>query len=964
MAFIKEISNHITSKYNLSEDLLTIIFPNKRAALMLRKEFEKIDGNIWLPQILSIQEAMSMWSGMHLVENIDVVFELIKILNKNNFSSDSNVFGLASQMAKDFDEIDQYKVSAESIFTYLKDVKIIEKWNLDHTEDSIEKRYIDFFSSLYTYYKEIRETLEDNNCGYYGMITRKLSELDDKELIKAVGHSQIIFAGFNAMTSTEEDIIVKLVKSQKAEILWDLDKYYYNDEQQEAGFFAREFFKKHQDIECNFLHDNFNDKNKEKNINIIGVSGSAVQTNALLHKLHKKEESDKKQEENKEVVILSDETLLIPVLNSIPSCYDIQVTMGYPYSKTVLHQFMMQLFVFQNYINVKDEKIYFWALKKIFETELVKNIFSSYDLSQIDILLKESIYYIEINCLEKYFNGRMLKFVDLLKNKWSPTDCVKSIKSILNFIQEELPKEKGFVKKQIAIAEHICNKIERLSFKYQNLINISDIEMLYNQSANEMSIKLDRKEKNQRNQQGEKLKELQIMGLLETRNLDFDVIHILSVNEGILPQSKSANSLIPYDIRLHYKLPIYKNKQAVYAYHFYRLLQNAKTVNIYYNTLASRSGESEPSRFIRQIIHEMPNKSNNVNIVDTIYKNPDIKVDNATTFEVVKTEDIIDKIKKRFYGENEDGRKIGLSPTAISMYFKCPMMFYLNCIENVKEDTHEELIQSNEIGNIIHSFFEYLYEEFRNDNNDYKQINQKDFEEIVKSKYDEIYQKALTGNNFPNGLPNTGFNYLSKVLIKELIDNFIKYEKVFLKDKELKIIGLEKQLHHEFTTANGDKIYLTGFADRIDKVIENGKETIRIIDYKSGGVKDEDVRIQDKKTLSEIPEKSLQLLIYKYLYRKMNINSSFKVNNIEPAIYGLLRMDNVYFPLVNMNDTFKSESEDDDKTFIDNCDKLFKELIEEILDPTIKFKQTTKNDNCTFCSFKSICKRYPKKFNS
>ena len=964
MDFITEIINHINSKYKLSEDLLTIIFPNKRAALMLRKEFEKIDGNIWLPQILSIQEAMSMWSGLHLVENIDVVFELIKILNKNNFSSDSNVFGLASQMAKDFDEIDQYKVPAESIFTYLKDAKVLEKWNLDHTEDSIEKRYIDFFISLYTYYKEIRETLEDNNCGYYGMITRKLSELNDNELIKAVGHSQIIFAGFNAMTSTEEDIIVKLVKSQKAEILWDLDKYYFEDEQQEAGFFAREFFKKHKDIECNFLRDNFKDNDKHKDINIIGVSGSTVQTNALLHKLNKEEEEDKKQEKIREVIILSDETLLIPVLNSIPSSYDIQVTMGYPYSKTVLHQFLMQLFVYQNYINVKDEKIYFWALKKLFETELVKNIFSSNDLSQIDLLLKESTYYIEINCLEKYFSGRMLKFVDLLKNKWAPADCVKYIKSILNFIHEELSKEKGFVKKQITIAENICNKIERLSLKYKNLINIADIEMLYNQSANEMSIKLEKKDKNQKNNDGEKLRELQIMGLLETRNLDFDVIHILSVNEGILPQSKSSNSLIPYDIRLHYKLPIYKNKQAVYAYHFYRLLQNAQTVNIYYNTMADGVGESEPSRFIRQIIHEMPYKSNNVNIIDTIYKNPDIKVDNATTFEISKTEEIIAKIKKRFYGENEVGRKFGLSPTAISMYFKCPMMFYLNCIENINEDTHEELIQSNEIGNIIHSFFECLYEEFKINDIDYKQINQKDFEELVKNKYDEIYQKALTKNNFPNGLPNTGFNYLSKVLIKELIDNFIKYEKTFLKDKELKIIGLEKQLYHEFVTEKGEKIYLTGFADRIDKVIKNGKETIRIIDYKSGGVKDEDVRIQDKKTLSEIPEKSLQLLIYKYLYRKMNIKSAFKVNNIEPAIYGLLRIDNIYFPLVNMNSTFKSDNEDDDKTFIENCDRLFKELIEEILNPTIKFKQTTKNDNCTFCSFKNICKRYPKKYNS
>lgn len=956
MAFIKEISNYITSKYDLSKDLLTIIFPNKRAALVLRKELEKIKRNIWLPQILSIQEAMSMWSGMQLVENIDVVFELIKILNKNNFSSDNNVFGLASQMAKDFDEIDQYRVPANSIFAYLKDAKALEVWDIDHTDDTIEKRYVDFFSSLYTYYKEIRETLESNGSGYYGMITRKLSELNDSELIKVVGNNNIIFAGFNAMTFTEEDIIVKLVQNDKAEILWDLDKYYFEDEKQEAGFFAREFFKKHKDIKCNPISDSFNNRDNKKNINIIGVSGPTVQTNALIHKLNQ----ENNEEGLNEVVVLSDETLLIPVLNSIPKCYDdIIVTMGYPYSKTILHQFIMRLFVFQKYINAKDGKIYFWALKKLMETELVKIIFTQKELYVIEDLLKDSIYYIEANELEKYFSGRLLDFIDRLKTKWNPENCIASIKPILQFINDSLSNESGFVKKQVAVAERICTRIERLSLKYQNLIKIEDIEMLYSQSANEMSIKLEKNKDSQTTKSGKKARQLQIMGLLETRNLDFDVIHILSVNEGILPQSKSANSLIPFDIRLHYNLPIYKNKQAVYAYHFYRLLQNAKTVNIYYNTLAGSTGESEPSRFIRQIIHEMPSKSNNVEIIDTIYKNPDINVSGTTTFEITKTDEILDIIRKRFYGDKEDGTKRGLSPTSIATYFKCPMKFYLNNIENVNEETHEELIQSNEIGNIIHTFFEFLYKEFGN-----KQINKRDYEEIIKNKYDEIYQKALMENNFPNGLPDTGFNYLSKVMIDELIENFIKYEKKLLENKELKIISLEEQLHHEFVTDNGDKINLTGFADRIDKVIDNKNETIRVIDYKSGSVSNENVKISNKKTsLSEIPEKSLQLLIYKYLYRKMNNGTnSIKVNKIEPAIYGLLRMDNVYFPLVNESATFKSDEECDDETFIENCDRLFKELIEEIMDPDIKFTQTKKTDDCKYCSFKSLCKRHPKSY--
>lgn len=950
MAFIKIITDHIAKNYDLSKDLLTIIFPNKRAALMLRKEFESIKQNIWLPQILSIQEAMSMWSGIQLSENIDVIFELIKILNKNNFSSDSNVFGLASQMAKDFDEIDQYKVPADNLFSYLKEAKIIEKWNLGDSENSIERDYISFFASLKDYYKDLRTELGKYDSGYYGMITRTLSELDESELIKAVGNNKIIFAGFNAMTTTEEDIIVKLVHNNKAEIFWDLDRYYFDDEQQEAGFFAREFFKKHKNIEQNFINDNINNKK----INIIGVSGTTIQTNALLHRLNEEHKSDN------EVVVLADESLLIPVLNSIPNCYDdILVTMGYPYSKTITHQFLMQLFSFQKHINVKDEKIDFWALKRLLETELSMIVFSPQELSSIDVLLNEYVYSLENNELEKYFGGNLLKFINIIKDKWTPASCIESIKNTLFFINDALTKDFGFIKKQIDIAERICNKIDRLSTKYDGLIQITDIELIYSQSANEMSIKLEKNDDEESESSKGNRRELQIMGLLETRNLDFDVIHILSVNEGVLPQSKNSNSLIPYDIRLHYKLPIYKNKQAIYAYHFYRLFQSASTINIYYNTLAGGTGESEPSRFIRQIIHEMPTKSQNIDIVNTVYKNPDIKVNGTTTLEIKKTDEIIDKIKKRFYGEKEDGSKKGLSPTAISTYFKCPVQFYLKNIEYVNDDTREELIQSNEIGNIIHTFFEFLYQEF--DKN--KPINREDYENIIKNKKDEVYNRALAENNFPNGLPDKGFNYLSKRLIDKLINNFIEKEKIFLKDKRLKVIGLENNLYHEITTDNGDKIYLTGFADRIDMVIDNNKETIRILDYKTGSVKDEDVKIPDKKSISEIPEKSLQLLIYKYLYIKMNNDvNRVKANNIEPAIFGLLRIDNVYFPLVNYNDDFKSDTEDDDKSFVSECDKIFKELIEEILNKDIAFKQTTKTDNCKYCDFKHICKRYTKSY--
>ncbi len=942
-SFISRISDYIAENYDLTKDLLTIIFPNKRAALELRKELEKVKKNIWLPNIISIQEAMSMWSRMQLLDNIDVTFELLKILNDNELLADNNLFGLASQMAKDFDEIDQYKVCAKDIFEYVKDAKEADTWSPSEALSETEKRYLAFFASLYKYYNKLRDTLKANDSGYYGMITRMLSDMNDDELVKTVESDKIIFAGFNAMTATEEDIIVRLERNGKAVILWDLDKYYFEDTKQEAGLFARNFLDKHTNIARNYICDNFNGKN----INIIGVSGSTVQANALTLQLNKED----KNTNLKEVVVLSDETLLLPVLNSIPTLYaDIFVTMGYPYSKTILHQFLSHLFSFQTNINVKDGTVYFWALKRLLETELIKIIFTNEELSSlescINMLVKKSTYYLEINSLKDYFDNRILEFVSLLCEKWSSRNCVEIIKAILKFINLCTLDDNLFVKNQISIAGRIINKIERLSLKYKELVKVADIEMLYKQSANEMSVKLEKNDESE----SVSSKALQIMGLLETRNLDFDVVHILSVNEGILPQSKSANSLIPFDIRKYYKLPIYKNKQAVYAYHFYRLMQKAKTVNIYYNTLSDGMGEGEPSRFIRQILHEMPVKLNNVNIIDTVYKNPNISVKNNVTFKIAKTDEIIEKIVKRITGKNADGEIIGLSPTSIACYLKCPMQFYLKYIEDVKENTPEEMIQSNVIGSIIHSTFENLYNEFSDNYIDYNR-----YIEIVENKLSEAYQKALEINNFPNGLPDSGFNYLSKIMIDELINNFIEYEKTFLSNgNTLKVIGLEKNLHHTLRI-DGLDVNLIGFADRID--MANG-ETIRILDYKSGSVKDSDVEIsKDVKELKELSEKSLQLLIYKYLYKKMNKNIA--VENIEPAIFGLLKMNKVFFPLKNYSDSF-NDYEDGKENFMNICDNLFTELFAELLDKEKPFEQTDNNSDCKYCSFIDICNRNTK----
>lgn len=950
MAFISKLTDYIIKNYDLTDDSLTVVFPNKRAALTLRNELSKrIDRNIWLPQILSIQEVMSSWSGLQLLENIDIIYELIKIMDHNvEVSVRKNLFALASQIIKDFDEIDQYAVNAKNLFNYLKSVKEVESWSPNIGEVSqTESSYLIFFNSLYTYYVRLREELLHDNSAYYGLMTRKLFELTDEQLFDTVGSRKIIFAGFNALTLTEENIIVRLVEADKAVLFWDLDKYYYEDEMQEAGLFARQFFSKHENLKPYNIENNFIEA--EKIINIIGVPGSSIQANALQLKLNEDIEVNKNIKN--EVVVLSDETLLIPVLNSIPKNYkDINVTMGYPYSETYINQFIQQLFTFQNSLG-KNGSIYFWSLKRLMETEMIKIIFTNEELVElkefIDKFLKESTYYLTINDIEQQLGqSRILDFLMIITKKWNSTpDCLSSFKLLLNLINNDIiASDNKFVINQISVTAKIINKIERLINKYDIIVQIEDIEMLYKQSVSEMSIKFKNKDVVNNLESS-----LQIMGLLETRNLDFDIVHILSVNEGVLPLSKSPNSLIPFDLRLEYKLPIYTNKQAVYAYHFYRLIQNAKVINIYYNTLTDDVGEGEPSRFIRQLINEIPKKSKNIIINQITYKLPSPTNNDVVKIEVKKTPEIIEKIKNKLYSEhfNKEKKcyeKQGLSPTSISCYLNCPLKFYIKYIENIKDDTLKESIQANIIGSIIHSTFENLYKEFGN------AIIDKQYYNIIENKFLKIsFEKALADNNFANGLPNTGFNYLNKIMIEKLIDNFIDYEKKFLElGNKFSILGLEESLSYTFDI--GDiKVNLTGFADRIDRV----GNKIRILDYKTGKVDNKDVEIKSTiENINDLTDKSLQLCIYKYLYAKNNRGIS--IDNIEPGILGLLKVNNPYFPLVVNSTIFNNDN------FMETCEDMFIDLFKEILNPEIPFCQTDEEKKCKNCDYLNICKRNPK----
>ena len=944
MAFIQNIIDYIFKNYDLSKDIVEVVFPNKRASIHFKRQIvSQLSKTSWMPITSSVQQAMEKWSGLHLVDSLDVALELMSINDKdaNNKVLKQNFFGLASQMAKDFDEIDQYKVDAKNLFESLNEVKIIENYTFSEytlsNEDSYkaQSKYLQFFSSLINYYSALRLNLFSRKVGYYGMITRCLSELPTDELVKRIDGKKIVFAGFNALTTTEEDVVVRLVENGNAVMLWDLDEYYINDKKQEAGRFANDFFAKHRNLAGKKDYDNEHHgisfignalSTADKEINVISVSGSSVQANALQLMMEKRENS---------VVVLADEALLIPTLNSLPdSVGEINVTMGYPFANTPLYGFIDQIFRFQH--SLSDSKIDLWPLASFCDADFIKLVFNGKDYDSLMSWLKDkqsssdlSLHVKDFSSIGKSDDNQedgasedLARFLTLSSTKWIDSkDCIENLKSILRVSLQKIKDESYFVKNQISVAGKVLNKVESLIKKYDS-VEILDLQMLILQIGREMSIAM----------KGE-ADGLQVMGLLETRNLDFDVVNMLSVNEGVIPKNKNSNSLIPYDVRKYYNLPTYNQQQAVYAYHFYRLLHNAKKINLFYNSLSDSSGLGEPSRFIRQIEYELVKKNPKVKLQHFQYKSPIINL-KSNIISVDKDDTMLKKITK-------------LSPTSISTYLRCSLQYYWKYIMNINCDEVNEEIQMNVIGSIIHNTLDELYRNFGNEI-----VTESKFLEVRNQYLDKCYQNALRNNNFRNGLPKTGFNSIIASVIDTMISRFLDNEHNIVKENSLRILCTEKELSFHL-----NNVELHGFADRIDLL----NDKLRVIDYKTGSVNPYDVSISaNAKQLQDMHDKSIQLIMYKYLFIKM-LNSNtlgldealiahIEEESIVPGIIALQKMSNGVFEL-------KVNNADLANDFEAQCDIMFEQLISDIFDKNNPFTQTDDTKVCGYCGFRNICKR-------
>lgn len=931
--FINSLAEHIKEHYDLQKEELIVVFPNKRAAFYLRSRFKEIyHEDIWLPQMLSIQEATTQWSGLQLVDQVDMMFELIAIDAERFHNNNSiSVFGsMATQMADDFDEIDQYNVDADHLFSYVYDEKKIGVWQVDGQATPKEQQYLEFFASLKTYYHELRHRLEQQGKGYYGMITRYLASLKEEELIKRTGNKAIIFAGFNALTPTEQKIIDTLYRNGHTEVIWDFDRYYVEDPLNEAGYFAQRYIEKNIPWKPTVFSDRLLHDTKE--IHLIGVTGKTIQAKALQSLLQVEHEEDA-------TVILADENLIIPVLNAIPDSPKypaIKVSMGYPLRQTSLYYFVQEFFT----LHIKGRKIhgkgwYLWPILRILDLELVKITFSKDENDQIDCykerVKQNKLFIFKLDDFEACCESEDLRqFARLLLATDEATDTTISLidrlTSLLAFIANKLQqgeyRDKLFLLNQVSETGKAVNRLRDIMERHSDYINkADDLEILYRLVANSLSIKL-----NDSSTRG-----LQIMGLLEARNLDFKTFFMVGVNEGVLPAEKPTGSFIPYHIKRECHLPDYQTKQAVYAYHFYRQLQNAERMYFLYNTDGKGTG-GEPSRFLLQLRYELAQRNPNIKIIEETFANTTEQIQLPERLVINKNEAVTAALRQKIETDNP---RFALAPTSISTYIQCPLRFLLKYVMQIKDNGLDEETQSNDIGTLAHNTLELIYHDHLNT------LISKDL--FINSIKPSIADKLNTviAKEFSQGLPDAGYNYLNQRTLDRLLQNYLRFEEAQLSKHQLYVTHLEHLLHTTLTV-DGKKYLIAGTADRIDHF----DNTIRIIDYKTGGVNEKDLAVpKDISDIVEIPEKAMQLMIYKYLYLKTH--PEVNPQEVTASVFAL-RTQRIRFDL-QVNNAALNED------FVGEMERILCSVIADMTNPNIPFDQPETSHSCSFCDFSDIC---------
>lgn len=897
---MKFLENTFTELMNQGPDLsgFNIVLPGKRPIVFIRRILEEKKYSGFLPDFFTIEDLINEISGKQEIKGISLwlfAFEVYNSLTINPKDDFSNFLKWFPTLQKDWDDILKFSSSDTEILQYMFDEERIKVWaeNLNPDEEVPRKKYLNFWKNMNVFLPVLKQKLQEKNWATSGIIHEEARQKIEKFAEKT--QKKFIFCGFNAFTPVEEKLVKSLLQWDKAQVFFQADSYYMNDLRQESGKFLRDYKNWKEFNESREFNWIGNDFSKEKNIKVFEASGNIAQTK-ILPEIIENIKNDIEELSDTAVVLL-DENLLPATLDALKNVENLNITMGFPLKNLSFSNAVKHLFHLQKQLEKRDSTYYYNDIFPILE-EIPANENDKILITNFKNFIEErNIVYISKSNIEDYLSE--LSYFSLLKKASSGKvflrEFIEFCKNLKFYDIDDIQYE------NISHFENafklIINHLEPYSFD----ITMDTLESLVNQLVNSETIDF----------QGEPLQGLQIMGLLETRLLNFKNVIMLSVNEGKLPLGNSQNTYLPFDVRNHFGLHTYQENDSIYAYHFYRLLQEAENISLLYNALGSGVNTGEKSRFITQIEMESSHKIQHIIIENT---SEPVSEENIV---IEKTSSVLQKLEKW---------KEIVSATHLTSYLYNPVDFYLNKVLNTRETNEiEEELSVRNYGNLVHYSLQVIYEKLVG-----KLLLESDLENSIKG-IDQAIEIAIQNLKHQPEFYEKGMNFIHKSIAKKVIHDILNYDLQLIKSgNSLKILALESNFENvEFflNEEKTEKVNFYGFIDRIDEL--NG--TIRIIDYKTAKTKDLKLKIEDKNIedylLSDAKKQAIQLCIYNYVAEKM---AEFSGKEIQNGIWSFAEVNRGVVPL----EFVKGDLQD--------AMISIKNLILEILNPEISFEEKKK----------------------
>lgn len=954
--FLKQVAHDLYNKTEGNFTKVAIVFPNKRASLFFNEYLaQESDRPIWSPTYVSISELFRQSSDLSIADPIKLVCDLYKVFQKATGSKETldDFYFWGEMLIADFDDADKNMADTHALFSNLKNLNELMD-NYDFLEEGqkealsqffhnfsinqvteLKQRFISMWNVLGDIYAEYKALLESQSIAYEGMLYRQVIEQLD---VEALPYNKYIFVGFNVLNKVEHTLFKKLNEAGKAMFYWDYDTFYLNKTPHEAGEFIRRNLR---DFPSELPASFFDNLNQPKEVTFIESPTENGQVRYLPQWIRENLTSQEKET----AVVLCNEALLQPVLHALPdNVKHINITMGFPLSQIPAYSFVNALMeLHTSGYNPNNGRYLFAEVISVLKHPYTRQL--SPEAEKLEQTLTRDNRFYPLPSELKQDNVLELLFTPRRNNLDLCSMLSEALKEVAVIYQQQAASHSDafdqLYRESLFKTYTLVNRFHTLIESKELNVQAGTFQRLLTRVMSSSSIPF----------HGEPAIGMQVMGVLETRNLDFRHLIMLSVNEGQLPKAGGDSSFIPYNLRKAFGMTTIDHKIAVYAYYFYRLMQRAEKVTLVYNTATDGINRGELSRFMLQFLIEWgyPVLRKQLEAAQS--------PQDSTPIIIEKTPDVMERMKSVFDIRNNP--KALISPSALNCYLDCPLKFYYKYVALLSApDEVTADIDSAKFGSIFHYAAEHIYKDLTAHG---KLISRENLETLLK---DEVRLQTYVDNGFkelffnlpPNEQPEyNGIQLINSAVIVKYIQQLLRND---LRYAPFTFIGSEQRIFEniEICTSTGDiQSRIGGIIDRID----SKGESLRIVDYKTGGDADTPANVQSL----FIPDKKRSNYVFQtFLYASIVCKKLREKNDsrlVAPALLYIHRAASEnYSPVIQMGEPRKpKEPVDNFAQHEGDFRENLKTLLEDIFNPDISFTQTEIEDKCAYCDFRALCKK-------